>query len=52
MSNVQEIDTPISTIAGDDRFKVGEAYLHPTPAGHRKIANTIIEKINTLYGSR
>jgi len=52
ISNLQEIDTPLASIAGDDRFKINDNYFHPTPFGHRKIANTIIEKINALYGTR
>lgn len=51
LDNQEELSTPLFKIAGDDRFKFNNNYGHPTPVGHQKIANIIIEKINTLYGT-
>jgi hypothetical protein len=57
ISNKQEIQEPLKDIAGVDRYILSSdnniiTYGHPNIIGHAKIANTIIEKINTLYGTR
>ena len=54
IGNEQEIDLSLGEIAGDDRYIISIvndfiSYGHPNPAGHKRIANKFIEKIDTLY---